>query len=81
MRIWEGPLVIPKPAIRGGEQPKGETVHARVVLKEPTAVPVIDVRDGVDGVGNPRWRAATPREFDPVSILRALAMTSPEVAE
>lgn len=81
MRIWEGNLVIPGPVVRGLDQPKGDVVHVRVALADSEGAPLVDVKDGVDGVGNPRWRAATAREFDPASILRALAMTQPEVAK
>lgn len=79
MRIWQGKLRVLGPTIRAADGgPHGKEVQVRVALASDDADPVIDVADGVDGTGVTRWREGRANEFYPASILRALAMTSPE---
>ena len=79
MRIWTGKLRLWGRATRtpNGDRNDGEEVTARVIVADGD-VTAIDVQCGVDGLGDPRWRVAEPREFDPRSMLLALAMAQPE---
>ena len=79
MRVWQGVLYIPGPVSRDVDGIRsGKEVQVRVSLASDSAAPVVDVADGVDGIGAVRWRAGRAVEFDPSSMLRALALTSPE---
>jgi hypothetical protein len=79
VRVWQGVLYIPGPTTRDVDGTKtGKEVQVRVSVKKDGAEPVVDVAEGVDGVGAVRWRLGRASEFDPASMLRALALTSPE---
>lgn len=79
MRIWTGKLRLLGKATRSPDGPRedGEEVTVRVIVVDD-APPDVDVQCGVDRLGDPRWRIATPGEFDARSVFRALAMAQPE---
>jgi hypothetical protein len=76
MRTWYGTLTLLGTATRGNGGAPGKEVHCRVVVSGDTID--LDIQTGTDALGNPRWRVGEPREIEPRSMLRALAMTQPE---
>lgn len=73
MKVWIGILESLGSGARAHE-PK--PIKARISLHE---VLVIDVADGVDGVGHTRWKLAVPGTFTPESLCKALAGAGSDV--